>query len=89
MHRSLHTAAALAAALTTISCSSLQPHSLQLASDSAGVGDLRSIEFSGTGRWYQLRYSQRPSADLPQPDHRAWPQSSGAGRAESVFGESV
>lgn len=65
MHRSLHTAAALAAALTTISCSSLQPHSLQLASDTAGVGDLRSIEFSGTGHWYQ--FGQAPNPDLPWP----------------------
>jgi glyoxylase-like metal-dependent hydrolase (beta-lactamase superfamily II) len=65
MHRSLYTAAALAVALSTSSCSSLQPLSLHLASDAAGVDGLRSIEFSGTGRWYQ--FGQAPNPDLPWP----------------------
>ena len=65
MQRSLYTAAALAVALSTSSCSSLQPLSLHLASDSAGVDGLRSIEFSGTGRWYQ--FGQAPNPDLPWP----------------------
>lgn len=65
MHRSLYTAAALAVALSISSCSSLQPLSLHLASDAAGVDGLRSIEFSGTGRWYQ--FGQAPNPDLPWP----------------------
>ncbi|NOV29798.1 MBL fold metallo-hydrolase [Methylomonas sp. ZR1] len=64
MHKLLYRTAGLTALIFT-GCSSLQQNSIQLASDAAGVTNLKSIEFSGTGRWYQ--FGQAPNPDLPWP----------------------
>src|SRR5215471_14502069 len=39
--------------------------SLQAASETLGVGHVSSIEFSGSGRWYQ--FGQAPNPSLPWP----------------------
>jgi len=66
MHRSIYTAVGLAVALTGAGCSSLHPQNLQAASEASGADNIKSIEFSGTGRWYQ--FGQAPNPDL------SWPQ---------------
>jgi glyoxylase-like metal-dependent hydrolase (beta-lactamase superfamily II) len=47
------------------SSGALQAQSLQEVTDAAGVANIKSIEFSGTGRWYQF-------GQAPNPDS-AWP----------------
>lgn len=56
-------AANLGIALT--GCAGLSHDSVKLASESAGVGAIKSIEFSGNGRWFQ--FGQAPAPDLPWP----------------------
>jgi len=65
MHRSIYTAVGLAVALTGAGCSLLQPQGLQAASEASGADSIKSIEFSGTGRWYQ--FGQAPNPDLSWP----------------------
>lgn len=65
MHRSIYTAVGLAVALTGAGCSFLQPQSLQVASEASGADSIKSIEFSGSGRWYQ--FGQAPNPDLSWP----------------------
>jgi glyoxylase-like metal-dependent hydrolase (beta-lactamase superfamily II) len=66
MHRSIYTAVGLAVALTGAGCSSLQTQGLQAVSEASGADNIKSTEFSGTGRWYQ--FGQAPNPDL------SWPQ---------------
>ncbi len=63
MRKSISSAACLALALSAFGCSS--PQSLKLASQAYGITGTNSIEFSGTGRWYQ--FGQAPNPDLPWP----------------------
>jgi len=44
----------------------LQPQGLQAASEVSGADNIKSIEFSGAGRWFQ--FGQAPNPDL------SWPQ---------------
>ncbi|OAH99719.1 MBL fold metallo-hydrolase [Methylomonas methanica] len=64
MHKLLYPTAGLIALIFT-GCSSLHQDSIKLASDTAGVANLKSIEFTGVGRWYQ--FGQAPNPDLPWP----------------------
>ncbi len=66
MHKSIYTAVGLAVALSGAGCSFLQPQGLQAASEASGADNIKSIEFSGSGRWYQF-------GQAPNPDS-AWPQ---------------
>jgi glyoxylase-like metal-dependent hydrolase (beta-lactamase superfamily II) len=65
MSKSFPAFAALTAALVAAGCSTPQNHPLDLASQAAGHSDVNSIEFSGTGRWYQ--FGQAPNPGLPWP----------------------
>ncbi|AMK79241.1 MULTISPECIES: MBL fold metallo-hydrolase [Methylomonas] len=65
MRRSIPNTLALAIALAAAGCSSLHQNGLQIASDAAGAANIKSIEFTGTGRWYQ--FGQAPNPDLPWP----------------------
>lgn len=65
MRRSIHTAFGLTVALAATGCSGPQPHALQLESKAANATKIKSIEFSGAGRWYQ--FGQAPNPDLPWP----------------------
>lgn len=65
MRRSIYTAAGLTAALAASGCASLGQNGLKQASDATGVNSIKSIKFSGTGRWYQ--FGQAPNPDLPWP----------------------
>ncbi len=66
MRKSIHTTVvSLTIALAAAGSGSLQAQTLQEAADAAGVGKINSVEFSGTGRWYQF-------GQAPNPDS-AWP----------------
>ncbi|MCQ8183403.1 MBL fold metallo-hydrolase [Methylomonas sp. SURF-1] len=65
MRNSLLAAASFTVALTTVGCGSLHQNPVKQAAEAAGVDTLKSIEFSGTGRWYQ--FGQAPNPDLPWP----------------------
>ncbi len=58
-------AAALATALTAAACSSEPAGTLQSAAEALGAAELQSIEYSGSGTWYQ--FGQAPSPTLPWP----------------------
>src|SRR5204863_10199145 len=57
------TAAAIAAAMTA-ACGS-QAGSLQTSADALKAADTRTIEYSGTGKWFQ--FGQAPNPTLPWP----------------------
>jgi glyoxylase-like metal-dependent hydrolase (beta-lactamase superfamily II) len=63
MRRLTLLAAGLAFILASAACG--QSGTLQSATEELGAADLRSIEFSGTGRWFQ--FGQAPAPDLPWP----------------------
>ena len=65
MRRSIPSAIGIAIALSTAGCSVFQTQGLTQAGEAAGVANIKSIEFSGTGRWYQ--FGQAPNPDLPWP----------------------
>ncbi|MCQ8105783.1 MBL fold metallo-hydrolase [Methylomonas sp. SURF-2] len=64
MRRTIYQALGLSIAMAAAGCAS-QPHSLELANQAAGATNIKSIEFSGSGRWYQ--FGQAPNPDLPWP----------------------
>ena len=55
----------LVMAASAAACAQQQPGTLQAASAALGAGDLKSIEYSGTGKWYQ--FGQAPNPTLPWP----------------------
>lgn len=65
MHKSIVLTIGLTAILTGAGCSSLQSQKLQVAADTLGVDAVKSIEFSGTGRWFQ--FGQAPNTTSPWP----------------------
>jgi len=64
MRRSIHTVIGLTA-LAAAGCSGTQLQGLQSDSQASHTSSIRTIEFSGTGRWYQ--FGQAPNPDLSWP----------------------
>jgi glyoxylase-like metal-dependent hydrolase (beta-lactamase superfamily II) len=58
---------AIAIAVASAACGP-QAGSLQAANDALGAAQVNSIEFSGTGRWYQFGQAPAPSTPWPQWD---------------------
>ena len=58
-------AVATVAALSTFEASGAEVNSLQASVEALGAANLNSIEFSGTGRWFQ--FGQAPSPNTPWP----------------------
>ena len=58
---------ALAIGLASAACGP-QAGSLQAANDALGVTQVNSVEFSGTGRWYQFGQAPAPGTAWPQFD---------------------
>jgi glyoxylase-like metal-dependent hydrolase (beta-lactamase superfamily II) len=58
---------AIAVALGSAACGP-QAGSLQAANDALGAAQVNSIEFSGTGRWYQFGQAPAPNTPWPQFD---------------------
>ena len=65
MRKTIYTAAGLTAILATNGCGSLHQDGVKLACDASGAATVKSIEFSGTGRWFQ--FGQAPNPDLSWP----------------------
>jgi len=55
----------LVALLTSVACAQQQKGTLQAATQALGASELKSIEYSGTGKWFQ--FGQAPSPTLPWP----------------------
>lgn len=58
----------LAIALTAFGSGAVQAHGLQEASEGAGIAGLKSIEFSGTGNWFQFGQAPNPNSAWPPFD---------------------
>lgn len=54
--------------VATATCSRPAPGSLEAASQTLGVAEMGSIEYSGTGRWYQFGQAAGPALPWPQFD---------------------
>ncbi|ESS71264.1 beta-lactamase domain-containing protein [Methyloglobulus morosus KoM1] len=65
MRRSTSSGVCLIISMLAIACSGPQLQSLQQGADASHPTNIKSIEFSGTGRWYQ--FGQAPNPDLPWP----------------------
>lgn len=69
MRKTLTTAMTITMALGSVACSGPQPEAITAAASPAETPakqqNIKSIEFSGTGRWYQ--FGQAPNPDLPWP----------------------
>lgn len=59
------TALTLALAAVVAGCARPEQGTLQAAIDTLGANEMRSIEFSGNGRWFQ--FGQAPNPTLPWP----------------------
>ncbi len=55
----------LAAAVAAAACAPRETGTLAAATETLGVANVRSISYSGTGRWFQ--FGQAPSPTLPWP----------------------
>jgi len=58
----------LTIALTAFGSVAVQAQGLQEASEAAGVAKLKSIEFSGTGNWFQFGQAPNPTSAWPAFD---------------------
>jgi glyoxylase-like metal-dependent hydrolase (beta-lactamase superfamily II) len=65
MKRLTIVAVVMVAALVSTACGGPQAGTLDAASQTLGVAEINSIEFSGTGKWYQ--FGQAPNPTLPWP----------------------
>ena len=63
--RKLTVFAGLAMLLASMACAPQEKGTLQAAARALGVNDLKSIEYSGVGKWFQ--FGQAPSPALPWP----------------------
>ncbi len=67
MRRLMIPSLALAIAVASAACGP-QAGSLQAANDALGATQVNSVEFSGTGRWYQFGQAPAPGTPWPQFD---------------------
>ena len=65
MHRLIVLCLGLSIAASVGACAQQQPGTLQAAAAALGANDLKSIEYSGTGKWFQ--FGQAPNPTLPWP----------------------
>ena len=66
MRKSIHnTIASLSIAFAAAGSFAVQAQTLQEAADAAGVSKIKSVEFSGTGRWYQFGQAPNPESAWP------------------------
>ena len=64
-------AAVLTAVATTVACGA-KAGTLQASADALGAADTRTIEFSGTGKWYQFGQAPNPTLAWPAFDVSAY-----------------
>ena len=65
MSRSVCVSLGLLVALYVGACAPREPGTLQAATAALGASELKSIEYTGTGKWFQ--FGQAPSPALPWP----------------------
>jgi glyoxylase-like metal-dependent hydrolase (beta-lactamase superfamily II) len=65
MHRLIVLFLALSIAASVGACAQQAPGTLQAATAALGANELKSIEYAGTGKWFQ--FGQAPSPTLPWP----------------------
>ena len=65
MRRSVVVSLGLLVALYIGACATQEPGTLQAATAALGASELKSIEYSGTGKWFQ--FGQAPNPTLPWP----------------------
>jgi glyoxylase-like metal-dependent hydrolase (beta-lactamase superfamily II) len=66
MRKSINkTIASLSIAVAAAGSFAAQAQTLQEAADAAGVSKIKSVEFSGTGRWYQFGQAPNPESAWP------------------------
>ena len=65
MHRPIVVSLGLLIAVSLGACARQEAGTLQAASEALGTSELKSIEYSGTGKWFQ--FGQAPSPALPWP----------------------
>jgi hypothetical protein len=63
--RKLTVLLSLATLLGSLACAPQEKGTLQAAAQALGANDLKSIEYTGTGKWFQ--FGQAPSPVLPWP----------------------
>ncbi len=54
--------------LTVVGCASLNPQPLQSSAKALDVANIRTIEYSGAGRWYQFGQAPNPESSWPPFD---------------------
>ena len=64
-------AVGLVAACTTIACGS-KAGTLQASADALGAADTKTIEYSGTGKWFQFGQAPNPTLAWPAFDVSAY-----------------
>src|SRR4029450_13931223 len=65
MRRSVVVSLGFLLAVLCAACASEEPGTLQAATKTLGATDLKSIEYAGTGKWFQ--FGQAPAPTLPWP----------------------
>ena len=66
MRRSVVVSLGLLVPLYVGACATPEPGTLRAANAALGASDLKSIEYTGTGKWFQ--FGQAPSPTLPWPE---------------------
>ena len=66
MSRSVGVSLGLLVALYVGACAPREPGTLQAATAALGASELKSIEYTGTGKWFQ--FGQAPNPTLPWPE---------------------
>jgi len=65
MHRVIVLLLVVSTGTLAAACAQQQPGTLQAAAAALGANELKSIEYSGTGKWFQ--FGQAPNPTLPWP----------------------
>ncbi len=69
MSRSIYPVFGLTLSLTFVACgSSLHAQTLQSSADALNAANTKTIEYSGSGRWYQFGQASNPTLPWPQFD---------------------
>jgi glyoxylase-like metal-dependent hydrolase (beta-lactamase superfamily II) len=68
MSRSIYPVFGLTLSLTVAACGSLHAQTLQSSADALNAANTKTIEYSGSGRWYQFGQAPNPTSAWPQFD---------------------
>jgi len=68
MNKLMYPFLGLALSLTVTGCATFTPGPLKSSANALEVANIRTIEFSGLGKWYQFGQAPNPSSAWPQFD---------------------